>query len=188
MCGEKPGCVLSWLVLPGSPPRVRGKVNDIRFRKTNSGITPACAGKSTKQEKQQGKARDHPRVCGEKDVDVIPPAPQIGSPPRVRGKVSRLSQLMAETGITPACAGKSTTPRSQAPALGDHPRVCGEKRLLHFFGFCVIGSPPRVRGKAVVILLCVATFRITPACAGKRSTMLPQEATIRDHPRVCGEK
>ena len=127
-------------------------------------------------------------MCGEKCGRAARFDACQGSPPRVRGKDAARLMMFSIFGITPACAGKSTTPRSQAPALGDHPRVCGEKRLLHFFGFCVIGSPPRVRGKAVVILLCVATFRITPACAGKSRTSYRPAQQGQDHPRVCGEK
>ncbi len=33
-------------------------------------------------------ARDHPRVCGEKETERDAIAMEIGSPPRVRGKVT----------------------------------------------------------------------------------------------------
>ena len=71
----------------GSPPRMRGKAVDCPFSLPLVGITPAYAGKSTKQAKQQDKARDHPRVCGEK------------SPQRTLNH--------RQGGITPAYAGKS---------------------------------------------------------------------------------
>ena len=45
-----------------------------------------------------------------------------------------------------------------------------------------------MRGKAVVILLCVATFRITPAYAGKSQGKNKPLNIFEDHPRVCGEK
>ena len=70
----------------------------------------------------------------------------------------------------------------------DHPRVCGEKYQLGVVKPLHEGSPPRMRGKAVVILLCVATFRITPAYAGKSCHPHLKKALPGDHPRVCGEK
>ena len=50
------------------------------------------------------------------------------------------------------------------------------------------GSPPRVRGKAVLrVALCIGVG-ITPACAGKSSASSSSVHRSRDHPRVCGEK
>ena len=86
MCGEKRMPPLIGLVDKGSPPRVRGKVKRKNMRVKTEGITPACAGKSTKQEKLQGRARDHPRVCGEKLSATLGLDDSAGSPPRVRGK------------------------------------------------------------------------------------------------------
>ena len=45
---------------------MRGKASTMDCSRCSMGITPAYAGKSTKQEKHRDKARDHPRVCGEK--------------------------------------------------------------------------------------------------------------------------
>ena len=70
----------------GSPPRMRGKAVDCPFSLPLVGITPAYAGKSTKQAKQQDKARDHPRVCGEKS--------------------GFCQRSILHLWITPACAGK----------------------------------------------------------------------------------
>ena len=66
--------------------------------------------------------------------------------------------------------------------------MCGEKAYKSVIAGSLWGSPPHVRGKAVVILLCVATFRITPACAGKRSSFTKSFEEHGDHPRMCGEK
>ena len=70
-----------------------------------------------------------------------------GSPPRVRGK--REHGILGELrrGITPACAGKTSSHKKTISPSVDHPRVCGENVSLSskFFGFP--GSPPRVRGK-----------------------------------------
>ena len=50
------------------------------------------------------------------------------------------------------------------------------------------GSPPRVRGKAVLrVALCIGVG-ITPACAGKSFSLIHFLTICQDHPRVCGEK
>ena len=51
--------------------------------------------------------RDHPRVCGEKLSDTDVEKVEVGSPPRVRGKVTYVSKSAYTVRITPACAGKS---------------------------------------------------------------------------------
>ena len=50
------------------------------------------------------------------------------------------------------------------------------------------GSPPRMRGKAPSGVAAAPTVGITPAYAGKRKWPCSCRATLRDHPRICGEK
>ena len=172
----------------GSPPRMRGKASALDVLPLPCGITPAYAGKSTKQAKQQDKARDHPRVCGEKPLQSSVNCTMEGLPPRMRGKVISSLQCDFLSGITPACAGKSFWPCTVLPRCRDHPRVCGEKPLQSSVNCTMEGLPPRMRGKVISSLQCDFLSGITPACAGKSfwpCTVLPR---CRDHPRVCGEK
>ena len=46
VCGEKLTTFDAGKLIPGSPPRVRGKVDSIETGDLVHGITPACAGKS----------------------------------------------------------------------------------------------------------------------------------------------
>ena len=94
----------------GSPPRVRGKDVRLCCRSPARRITPACAGKSACAKCRSDSARDHPRVCGEKDHTTDLVQYGAGSPPRVRGKASRCRCDRRGNGITPACAGKSSQP------------------------------------------------------------------------------
>ena len=145
-------------------------------------------GKAIRRDGCIGLRRDHPRVCGEKyQLGVVKPLHE-GSPPRMRGKAYKGADQTTRRGITPAYAGKSTVKNPDFVPVWDHPRVCGEKGVTKMFLCGVQGSPPRMRGKAVVILLCVATFRITPAYAGKSCHPHLKKALPGDHPRVCGEK
>ena len=119
-------------------------------------------------------------MCGEKVS--FPPIfyLTLGSPPRVRGKVTQATRprvrgkagaprrVLWLFGITPACAGKRSVALKFVKILKDHPRVCGEKVLL---------LPPLPQ-----------PLWITPACAGKSSGIRLDCKLDEDHPRVCGEK
>ena len=127
-------------------------------------------------------------MCGEKADITGHNIVCRGSPPRVRGKGIQQRNCWVTMRITPACAGKRRAlPRSQ-PALGDHPRVCGEKADITGHNIVCRGSPPRVRGKGIQQRNCWVTMRITPACAGKRRALPRSQPALGDHPRVCGEK
>ena len=71
MCGEKKPPKNFSIVIKGSPPHVRGKVEvhcrcvlDVR-------ITPACAGKRWQNMRARCSAKDHPRMCGEKSETTL---------------------------------------------------------------------------------------------------------------------
>ena len=151
----------------GSPPRMRGKAVAI-FRQLHHGrITPAYAGKRDSIPQQSSLRRDHPRVCGEKPRIFFMSIRSAGSPPRMRGKGQPLYIVVSESGITPACAGKSPCPIVSSTTLQDHPRVCGEKQRTLAVQDEPQGSPPRVRGKVWRSPAAPGTQGITPACAGK---------------------
>ena len=106
----------------------------------------------------------------------------------MRGKEDHPDLFEYDFRITPACAGKRFLCRLPFRTIWDHPRVCGEKRVLMPLAISSWGSPPRVRGKERLSLIGGPLIRITPACAGKSANpcfWLPLE---QDHPRVCGEK
>ena len=66
--------------------------------------------------------------------------------------------------------------------------MCGEKSCAQLGTSSIVGSPPRVRGKGIVVTVHSRAAGITPACAGKRAWHQCPEAVRKDHPRVCGEK
>ena len=96
-------------------------------------------------------------------------AQSIGSPSRMRGKEGDELGLGQTIRITPAYAGKSKSLPSLHIGSRDHPRVCGEKPQNQKTPPQLIGSPPRVRGKALHFNPHRTGFGITPACAGKSS-------------------
>ena len=107
MCGEKVAMVTTAVSTPGSPPHVRGKELRVETCFADNGITPACAGKSNLFVFRRIEPKDHPRVCGEKLYTPCVIAPNVGSPPRMRGKGCNLARGVRPDRITPAYAGKS---------------------------------------------------------------------------------
>ena len=66
--------------------------------------------------------------------------------------------------------------------------MCGEKSTGILVWLEVIGSPPRMRGKAARLCLFSFFLGIAPAYAGKRLASAVVPPSSEDHPRVCGEK
>ena len=167
-CGEKHIQRRKLPVVQGSSPRVRGK--DVRPRRCRLGrrIIPAGAGKSRAWRRNCSEFKDHPRGCGEK-LDTLQAAPgDYGSSPRVRGKGVDHSRHCDGLGIIPAGAGKSPEDPDETKRIRDHPRGCGEKLRMMFAVWKVMGSSPRVRGKAPRCSSTPRSMGIIPAGAGKR--------------------
>ena len=153
---------------PGSPPPMRGK--GVRRGKWQNAyrITPAYAGKSRNVLDHFRFNRDHPRLCGEKEIKSSPMSSPIGSPPPMRGKGTQILWNCFFDRITPAYAGKSSAFICSSPVNQDHPRLCGEKTYCQSGSHLCKGSPPPMRGKGLADTMNANKIRITPAYAGKR--------------------
>ena len=68
---------------------MRGKVDSMYEVGFQSRITPAYAGKRLWRLVEAGSARDHPRLCGEKDLLVVQPCTADGITPAYAGKSDR---------------------------------------------------------------------------------------------------
>ena len=120
----------------GDHPRTRGEKYILcQDRHNGTGITPAHAGKRIKKCGGKLNMVDHPRTRGEKLGANLFQILVAGSPPHTRGKGIVAKSLRAETRITPAHAGKSSTRLISMLGLKDHPRTRGEKIV------CNINSP-----------------------------------------------
>ena len=86
----------------------------------------------------------------------------------MRGKAPVIPVSVCVGGITPAYAGKSSTPTLHILIRRDHPRLCGEKLVLVGVVERFQGSPPPMRGKVRKYFWFFHARRITPAYAGKR--------------------
>ena len=188
MCGEKKFTFDAGKLIPGSPPRMRGKANIGRSFLHVRGITPAYAGKRMETMTRRHAVGDHPRVCGEKISGTTLITTQQGSPPRMRGKAPSLRERLHWHRITPAYAGKSGISPGFLLSYRDHPRVCGEKESVNDGTAIRAGSPPRMRGKARSCQANTSVTRITPAYAGKsRRVREPDTQTAGSPPRMRGK-
>ena len=167
MCGENLHSFLYLTKRRGSPPHVRGKPQRILGKILDSGITPACAGKTELVSIYSDGPEDHPRMCGENPMFRQSWLHRAGSPPHVRGKLGFFWARWFKCGITPACAGKT--------------------QLIPLIAPLITGSPPHVRGKLFAGKDIDGGRGITPACAGKTARHCDTISPTRDHPRMCGE-
>ena len=171
----------------GSPPHARGRLTIDRRRSPDSGITPACAGKTTTRRFLCSTKPDHPRMRGEDVVMTWTMRRGTGSPPHARGRRRPSRRPNGPRRITPACAGKTGEPDEDPSEPQDHPRMRGEDRRDAGQSEMVAGSPPHARGRRIDLAAPMGTPGITPACAGKTILHGPKGPSPRDHPRMRGE-
>ena len=110
---------------------------------------------------------DHPRECGKNHNHKENIPYPLGSPPRVREKLTVNPLRYSKAGITPASAGKTAFNAKDTPIIRDHPRECGKNQYINWIISLRVGSPPRVREKHDKYLSSLNNQRITPASAGK---------------------
>ena len=145
VCGKDELSPLFFIVIIGSPPRMRERPPAGRQRDRDGGITPAYAGKTVRVSGLRTAVGDHPRVCG-KDADKMIYVPSlIGSPPRMRERPLTLTLVFLSYRITPAYAGKTYPVKQAMRVLEDHPRVCGKDSQKCPGSSQPWGSPPRMR-------------------------------------------
>ena len=187
MCGENLETeYLGWRRV-GSSPRVRGKRAAECARHVITGLIPACAGKTKCCRWRMPRSPAHPRVCGENFDFASGIFEDCGSSPRVRGKPLLRLFSDGDSGLIPACAGKTEWCDRLTEQITAHPRVCGENLSVLCLGSNGRGSSPRVRGKRIPAFKQFAQWRLIPACAGKTTRSGKQTRLFPAHPRVCGE-
>ena len=187
MRGEDNQPPIEKLAKSGSPPHARGRRFADPAANLPSGITPACAGKTSSSSASTPNKADHPRMRGEDFLHSRNRKRGKGSPPHARGRQPMTSALRLRWGITPACAGKTPTPTNPTQPSPDHPRMRGEDPTTIPVWLSPAGSPPHARGRRVPDIARPSFLGITPACAGKTPRWHTASASTSDHPRMRGE-
>ena len=88
MCGADGDFDLTGIAGKGSPPRVRSRRALQVFERAGPGITSACAEQTPTRTATMPCSRDHLRVCGADEPDALGDRTVVGSPPRVRSRLS----------------------------------------------------------------------------------------------------
>ena len=166
---------------------MRGKLGGSKIDIPSNGITPAGAGKTPACRCCCWHRKDHPRRCGENEPQTPNQILTVGSPPQVRGKPIFPNPYPQQYRITPAGAGKTWGFSFPFDVYKDHPRRCGENRMMMSIVGIKLGSPPQVRGKLGGREHSGFKRGITPAGAGKTWGAPDVSIVSRDHPRRCGE-
>ena len=171
----------------GSPPRARGRRRTLRWAARRVRLTPACAGTTGLAGALGNGHGAHPRVRGDDDDTEQPVRPDVGSPPRARGRRGAAGGGAGLVGLTPACAGTTSSSRSSRTRSGAHPRVRGDDDSLKLPHLVASGSPPRARGRHPTPEASAPGARLTPACAGTTSCPGSRPTFRAAHPRVRGD-
>ena len=109
---------------------MRGALELFTERVIRSGIIPAYAGSTIKQQQRSEVARDHPRICGEHDFTRLSFADGTGSSPHMRGALYYVDRDIHPSGIIPAYAGSTRSDTLPCGEIRDHPRICGKHLTL----------------------------------------------------------
>ena len=171
----------------GSPPPARGARRRARRSCRVLGITPACAGSTTRVQRSCAMHSDHPRLRGEHATGATMSTTVTGSPPPARGARCRSVTGHVVVGITPACAGSAEPHTCRFVPDADHPRLRGEHAISLGRVARSPGSPPPARGARGDHGRSRFCPRITPACAGSTCAAWERGLGVWDHPRLRGE-
>ena len=145
-CGEHTVLKTKALSYKGSSPRMRGTLyRRVRMIQKDR-IIPADAGNTFICSFGWVAGWDHPRGCGEHDINTTPFTGAHGSSPRMRGTQASSWFPKPQHWIIPADAGNTHFQRKPRLKDGDHPRGCGEHSWSVNRVLTVTGSSPRMRG------------------------------------------
>ena len=178
-----------WREHPISPdhPRSRGVYGASRPRDALAlGSSPLARGLRRAGSGGRGRWGDHPRSRGVYARVKAGRRAMQGSSPLARGLLSSQSSRGTRSGIIPARAGFTSTPKRMSPPSQDHPRsrgvyVRGPRGFLR-----AQGSSPLARGLLSVRSPPRAHGRIIPARAGFTCSRYSAIARMEDHPRSRG--
>ena len=104
-------------------------------------------------------------------------------PPLTQERLNYLWTMLADVGITPACAGKTKWQVCFLGLLKDHPRLRGKDSVQKGGEFLKLGSPPLTRERHSKEYAEIYIIGITPADAGKTLLDCKKQSRTQDHPR-----
>ena len=185
--GEDVGVDLRGVDGVDSPPQTRGGQPGPGGGAQGVGLTPADAGRTGSCSGSWCGWPAHPRRRGEDPGPHRGPSLTEGSPPQTRGGRLGLAGGALHDRLTPADAGRTSTPSSPSSTSGAHPRRRGEDSAAAIRDFPAPGSPPQTRGGRTSPDLRPSSVRLTPADAGRTTGCPGPTGAAAAHPRRRGE-
>ena len=132
------------------------------------------------------RSTDHPRACGANYNGTYSTFDDLGSSPRMRGKLTADAGDTHSRRIIPAHAGQTDLDKFYGDVNADHPRACGANGEALHVKRRLDGSSPRMRGKLGHRHRRYGRARIIPAHAGQTPPSGLATSGTPDHPRACG--
>ena len=172
--------------MPGSSPRVRGRLRRSCRCRGVAGLIPAGAGQTAGSSPRWRASGAHPRGCG---ADLLGGSRSLrlwGSSPRVRGRHLKREILVGAFGLIPAGAGQTPPAKPSRSWPRAHPRGCGADTGQRLWAQFTQGSSPRVRGRRRRVGRCRRRRGLIPAGAGQTGSAGVRLTPRRAHPRGCG--
>ena len=159
--------------LHGSSPHARGTRLGFPVGLGFQRFIPACAGNATLFIPSPRRSPVHPRMRGERALELGELGDAGGSSPHARGTPPFEVPAIGRLRFIPACAGNAMIPSSSYTVPSVHPRMRGERAGYKFLFKHADGSSPHARGTPPAGLLSPARLRFIPACAGNALTAGP---------------
>ena len=151
----------------GRPPPARGGLRPELQPDRRLGKTPACAGRTENGLALPVELGEDPRLRGEDNLPGEQQQTQRGRPPPARGGPTQVDRCPDRQRKTPACAGRTSTPRTPSSTTTEDPRLRGEDPYQTSGSIRRPGRPPPARGGPPRLVRVRLEHRKTPACAGR---------------------
>ena len=158
------------MIVEGSSPLTRGKLESAEHSVVVARLIPAHAGKTSCAWTTPRTITAHPRSRGENRVTGIEAHVRSGSSPLTRGKRGAARLAPWGRGLIPAHAGKTAAYVSVIGSGEAHPRSRGENPHLGYVEVYAQGSSPLTRGKRQRSRGRHQGNGLIPAHAGKTAT------------------
>ena len=186
--GERPVPVLPTNTSPGSSPHTRGTRGQHHSASDGLRFIPAYAGNALGRIDQPEDGPVHPRIRGERHLELNMNNIELGSSPHTRGTRIDADRYRPNTRFIPAYAGNAPRMPRRPTRSPVHPRIRGERKTSDLCKQHPDGSSPHTRGTLHRNVRNLVGRRFIPAYAGNASSACGQRSCSPVHPRIRGER
>ena len=172
----------------GSSPHTRGTRGQHHSASDGLRFIPAYAGNALGRIDQPEDGPVHPRIRGERHLELNMNNIELGSSPHTRGTRIDADRYRPNTRFIPAYAGNASSACGQRSCSPVHPRIRGEREVLKKRVLVIDGSSPHTRGTPEPTTRLRSEVRFIPAYAGNASCCLCIPSLNTVHPRIRGER